>query len=280
MRIGYIHAMKGSLIAVLVFTGAAMLNPGAGDSPHIELLLTVSTFLFAILAGFYLSRINQRYDLVRGLLAEEDADWLTFYESSNFFEPKLREEVRELLDEYYIRTMDTDTMDYYKRTRVIFKKVHGALHRAKPVDFPVITYMVELLANIEKTRNQISVIAAEKLRKGQWLTLIILSLIILFCLFYLQKPFIYSHVITILLSTVLVMVLLVMRDLANFRLGGELVAIESGQEMFELINKNRYYHEKLLKDGSVSIPKHIKKYRVGTHTPGAKELVIRFVDVE
>lgn len=269
--------MKGTVVAFITLAAVALVVPGQGQSQHVQTLLTVSTFLFAILAGFYMTRLNQRYDLVRDLLAEEDADWLTFYESTGFFEPQLRDVVRPLIDEYYIRALDSSNIMYYKQTRRIFRSVHEALQRAKPSDFPVIAYMAELLANLEKTRNKIAVVATEHVRKSQWVMLTILAGIILFCLFYLQEYSIYSYVSTVLLGTVLVMILLVMRDLMHFRLGGELIAVESGEEMFDWIGTPRYYNKSQLKDGSVRLPPGLRRYRLGTHNPGEENLRIQVI---
>ena len=57
-------------------------------------------------------------------------------------------------------------------------------------------------------------------------------------------PALYSRVVTVLLSTVLVLVLLMLRDLQNLMHGGQNLLEESGQEVFEIIGKPRYYNKK------------------------------------
>jgi len=130
--------------------------------------------------------------------------------------------------------------------------------------------LLACLRDIEKNRNKSNVYLIEKMRIGQWLLLGVFVTIMLFCLFYLKTPLLYSQVVTILLSTGIIMVFLIMKDLYNLRLGGEVHMYESGQEVFEYIGKLRYYPLSDLKSKAVKVPKNIKKYKIGLHKPGEK----------
>jgi len=75
-------------------------------------------------------------------------------------------------------------------------------------------------------------------------------------------------------SSTIVLVLLTMRDLQNLMLGGRSLAIESGQQTFDLIGSLRYYNQHLSDLGISPIPKGLKKYRLGLHKPGEKPNVV------
>jgi hypothetical protein len=60
-------------------------------------------------------------------------------------------------------------------------------------------------------------------------------------------------------------------------LGGNQMAEESGQEVFEFMGKLRYYSKSSVDQGINKIPKNIKRYRLGLHKPGEKEN-IRIID--
>src|SRR3989344_3164975 len=111
----YIHATKGSFVAFSIFTIAAYFIPGAGSSSEVELILTISTFLFAIILGFYLSRLNTRYDKIRELIASEDSRWLTIYEQSAFMGHGFQDRVRDIIDKYYISDPILETMPHEGR---------------------------------------------------------------------------------------------------------------------------------------------------------------------
>ena len=61
----YIHASLGAGFFFIIFLILALIIPGKGSSRDVEIVLTISTFLFAILAGFFISRLGSRYDQMR-----------------------------------------------------------------------------------------------------------------------------------------------------------------------------------------------------------------------
>ena len=257
---------------MVLFAGAAYIIPSGGQSNEVQLILTVSTFLFAIIVGFYLSRLNGRYDKMRELIAAEDAGWLSAYEQSVFLGSDFQAKVGDVIDKYYISAYDFKLGTHKGYTEAYMQEIYKLMSEAKNVEgfkaenaFDHITAIME---DIEKQRNEVTVVTLEKLTKGQWGIIFILAGIILFGMFFLRGEAFYSGVIVVLLSTVLALILLVMRDLQNFFLGGTSVVEESGQQVFETIGKLRYYPDLYLRQHPVDLPPHVSKYRVGYHEAG------------
>ena len=276
----YIHATTGAAIALVVFVILTFVIPGAGPSNEVEIVLTVSTFLFAILAGFFISRLNSRHDEIRQIVGREDATMLSFYKTAETCNKKLAEELKGILDNYYVIIYDFKMSDYpYKQTSKYFIQLWDTVNKYhnKKKDESAYSQLLYLLAEIEEARNSAAVVVTERMTVGQWWALIVLAAVVLFSIFYLKSSAIYSHVITVLLSTVLVLVLLIMRDLENLFLGGQTVLEESGEEIFEFIGKRRYYQSALLKERYNTIPKDVKEYRLGLHKPGAKKFKIKVI---
>ncbi len=270
---GYVHAIKGSFLAFIVFILAVIYIPGNGPLEEVKIILTVSTFLFAIIAGFFIARLNSRYDKIKECVAEEDAYWLSFYYASKFFGKKFTDKIRDILDKYYMHAYDYD-YDYYKPTAKQYESMYDELGKVKYKKNSkadnVFSKMIDLLAKIETRRNKTAIIAVEKLIKSQWIVLFLLGTIIVFSLYYIKVPELYSQVVVVLLSTILVLILLIMRDLQNLRLMGQSPIGESGQEVLEEIGKLRYYNQIYLKNKLNMVPDFVKKYRLGTHKPGEK----------
>lgn len=278
----YIHAVKGSFIVCCIFILAVIFVPAHEHLQNIELILTVSTFLFAILSGFFISRLNSRYDKIISFFCDEDSYWLSFYRSSLVVGGKFVDKIRDEIDKYYITAFDSDIGNYYyKQTIVNLQNIYKEFYKLKLPNSSraesTFQNMLNYLMEIEKNRNQSSVLTRERLTAGYWLVLLLLASIIVFCMFFLDLPQPYSQILTVLLSTVLVLVLLLIRDLQNLKLGGYALSFESGQEVFECIGKLRYYPQFLIKEGIVDVPKNVKKYRVGLHKPGEKPK-IKIVD--
>jgi len=273
MKIKYIHAVKGSVIALFIFLIAVIVIPGHGPSREVEIIVTISTFLFAILAGFFISRLNSRYDRIREYIATEDALWLTLFQTSKLYGKEFNDKMRELIDKYYILAFDYSNYNehWYKPTACVFFNVYDLLNEygkyRKEASYQV---MLNHLEKIEQNRNKGAVLTAEKVTTGHWMILISLVVIIIYSVFYLKVPMFYSQVITVLLSTILVLVLLLIRDLQNLRLGGKALIVDSGQEIFEFIGRLRYYNVKFLRNKTHEVPEDVKEYRVGIHKPGIK----------
>jgi len=270
----YIDSIKGAAIALVFAIVAVIFIPVAEAGDDIITILTISTFLFAIIAGFFIARLNSRYDKMREFVADEDSYFLSLYKTSKFFGKKIEKKVTDHIDDYYVTVFDYD-LGTYKVSSKHFHAIYDELNKielSKKGQKAQQSFddMVGYLSKIEVSRNKASVIFSEKLSSGQWIILLTLVGIIIFSQFVLRVPELYSHIVTVLLTTVLILVLLMMRDLQKFRLGGELLLTESGQEIFDFMEKPRYYNQKYLKERTIKIPNYVKEYRLGTHKPGEK----------
>lgn len=278
----YINATKGAAISFVIFYVTAFLLPESKQNNGYELVLTISTFLFAIIAGFFISRLNSRFDVLRTLLGEQDGEFLALYKLAQLMSIRFAKRIKDLLDDFYITSYDFALSDYdktYKASEKYYFKLWDELKKMKKSEKiePYHTEVVELIIESEKRRNVSSAIAAERLTLGHWVILIVLGIVIVFCIFNLKTNEFYSKLLAVLLSTVLVLVLLLMRDLQNLIMGKMELLEESGQENLEFMGELRYYHHSRLKNGLAKIPAHIKRFRVGYHEPGADEYIIKII---
>lgn len=270
----YIDAIKGSLIALIIVTIAVIYVPTQESAENIQIILTMSTFLFAILAGFFISSFNSRFKAIKDYIAEEDAYWISLYRTSILLGKKFQGKIKKIIDNYYITVYDFQLGEYYKYNSKYLGEIHQELSKfkSKP-EGKFIGLMVMECYNIEKNRNKSSVLTSEKVTKGQWSILFILTGIIILSIFSLRTPLLYSQITTIMFSTALILVILILRDLQNGRVRGTSILTETGQEIFESIGNLRYYNQKQINSGYSRVPKSIKKYRLGIHKPGEKQII-------
>ncbi len=276
----YVSAIPGTFLALIIFIIAAVLFKGTGNLKDVELFLTVSTFLFAILSGFFISRLNSRYDRMREYIGSEDALWLSLYKTSQLYGKEFSEKIRELIDRYCIVSFDFYGIkeDSYRHSMKYFLGISDELIKMKKYrSEEAFGKMLDHISSIEEKRNNYSVLSLERMTKGQWYVLISLAAIIILNMFYIEPIGIYSQITVVLLSTTIILVLLIIRDLQNERMGGELLLSESGQKLFDVIGRPRYYNMHHIKNGSLKIPKDIKTYRLGLHKPG-EEFDIKVVE--
>lgn len=268
----YIDAITGSIISIFLFAPLAVYVQGIGPTPTIETILTVSSFLFAILAGFFISRLNARYNEIRELISNEDAYFFSLFKTAKIFGGKFAGKIADTIDKYYIISFESELDNYYKSTAPHLGNMYEILYEIKEKsDNSTYAIMLSILSSIETVRNKNSIIAKEKITVSQWMVLVCLTVIILFCLFYLNTNQIFFQFLVVIVSAMLILILLTIRDLQNLRLGGKIMSVlESGQEVLESMGKLRYYNQKLVDKGIMRIPKGVKKYRLGLHEPGKK----------
>jgi len=271
--------MPGAVVALVVFSALNLFIKEPISIPNGEVILTVATFLFAIIAGFYIARLGSRYDAIRSLVAQEDANFLALYQTSRAYGRKFSDSLRELIDRYYVMAYDSLLATYeYKRTApeflLMWKHVVG---NKATKDGNAGQVLLNQLTQIENSRNGAATIASERLHASQWSVLVMLTIIILIGLYGLDLSEPFVRAVVILLSTAIVLILLILRDLQNLMLGGTALLEESGQEVLESIGKPRYYNARFLKIGVSKIPGRVTEYRLGRHAPGAEKTDIVMV---
>lgn len=266
----YIHALRGGLIALIVFIILVFTVPGVGLSDEINMLLTASTFLFAILSGFLIARMNSRYDKIKENVSNEDSGYIQLYKLVEINNKNLLKKLIELIDRSYIMFYDFwITSEAYIKERDTTYKIYDLFRKSMGRSEEIYSEILVQLDEIEASSKMNQNLLEENVSKGQWVVLLSLVFVIIFCLFYMNTAIVY-HVTTVILSTTLVMILLLVRDLSNLMLGGQLLLIESGQEIFEHLGKPRYYNHVHIKSGMIKVPDYVKEYRLGLHKPGEK----------
>lgn len=269
----YINAMRGSLLALSVFILLVLFLPVQPAPDQVTVVLTVSTFLFAILAGLFITRLNSRYINLRDLVALEDASFLALYKTSTCINKQFSNKIRDIIDRYYIRALEIEFGFWYKQTAKQFLALYEEIGKLNIKNFRqqgALDEIFDLLTQLEEVRNKTVTVAQEKLTKGQWSVLIFLALIMIISIFSLKVNEFYSQLTTVLLSTIMALVLLIIRDLQKLRLFTSELLVESGEEVLEYIGKLRYYNQTHIKNGDIKIPEYVKKYRLGLHEPGEK----------
>ncbi|MBW3012575.1 hypothetical protein KY340_00040 [Candidatus Woesearchaeota archaeon] len=236
--------------------------------------------MFAILAGFIISRQDKRYDNLREALSHVDGLWMSLYNSLCVFGPKVKKDIANFIDERFMIAYDFEIWDYQQVTffRDTIKRLYAYVSKLKPKTLAqkqAVEETFDKLQDIEVLDQETGEIAKEKVLPGEWIVLYILTGIIIFCVFYIKEFVLHSIIFTILLSAAVVIVMLIIRDLTNLRLKGEYLGYESGEQVFDDIGKPRYYYYAALVRGYTKKPVG-KTFRIGFHEEGKKPFVLTF----
>jgi len=257
----------GIYVGIIMFLLAFVL-PGLGDSQTVQTILTVLGILFGIIVGFYITALYSRFERIRENVAIEVSSWARIYSFSKILgnyprNKKWFNELVELIDAYLIKWIDQE-WETYQETDPEFLKVNDHFLKLKEIktikESEAYANVLATLNGLSEAREKLIMLGKSKLKALEWSTVIILAFTLIFSLFFLKTPEVTSIVFTGLLSSVVVILLFVLRDLNDITSGEDMISFEPYEEVFDTIGKSRYYTKAAIKRGAVQ-PREGIKYR-------------------
>ncbi len=111
--------VKSIFTIAIVFTffiALLFIIPASFISGDVSNIITICTFILAILLGFFIAASLSNYLSLQTLAAEETANFIALYRTYQLLDPKLAEEVRAKIDEYIIYSFDFEFIEYMDNT--------------------------------------------------------------------------------------------------------------------------------------------------------------------
>jgi hypothetical protein len=181
--------MKYSVIAYLfasiifsVFFYAVSFRPEVGDD---KIFLTISTFFFAILAGFFIARQGDRYSAIRDKMTTLDGSMSFIYRSLGHFGPSAQKEGGKILKSYYSPILKNRSWNYsFTHKTTILTDLHALFEKlAKgknitPIQNGVINQAMVALRESQLARKNIVALKEEHVPLAQWILMSFLGLLL------------------------------------------------------------------------------------------------------
>lgn len=206
------------LLTFVIFLIVAIFYRGGGLNGNLEKVLSIASFLFAITLGFSIANRKQRLNSVRALLRKNDAIILSIYEASKIYGKEINKKVQTLIDNMLIRQIDYNLLDFDKTTPELIK-LFDYSYEFKPSNTDsegkktMMTGCKELLSNQKEVIYWIK----DRMMLFEWISMLILCAIIIVCVYSLNDGSVLLLVTTPLLSTAIVLLLYVLRDINSLR---------------------------------------------------------------
>jgi hypothetical protein len=234
----------------------------------LKTMLSIVTFLFGFFISISFSMILSRASSLRDSLAYETGKIVSLVKSSRFFGEIFYKKIVENVDGY---TMDT--LRSYGHYEVGRKFIYNIYDDLKNLTLTSETQKMHIssfwstLNDFEKVHEKIEALTAEKMLFAMRLANYVLAGLLISFLF-LNRGEIFTNVLFVILSTLIVFILLIIEDYENLRIGDYINNISNSEQIFDLIGKERYYPRSIL--GRVSLEKG-RRYRIGIYNSKAKE---------
>lgn len=260
-------------ITSVIFVGLLFLLPRGFISSDLgNVILTIGTFLFGIIAGFYIIVTSTDYNSIKSILAVETAVWISLYHNVFIYDQKLGGKLSLLIDELMRKAFDYEIIDYSRNTHLQFEKINNEV-RNLPVRNELSWLHQTIRGNINDitiARQQLTVLGAKTLSAFQWMVLFVLAIIPIASLYGLRTGELFFDVVTVTVSSVIVLILVLIRDLDLYIWNEKTFSFEIFQNVFRAIDQLPYYPSESVKKKRVHPTE--REYRIGILADSSKTL--------
>lgn len=251
-------------LSLLVFIGLLFVLPTAFISSELGgTTLTITTFLFGIIAGFFIYVTSTDYTNVRQILAAETSGWISLHRSVAMYDPAAARMLADRIDVYLRRTFDFEIIDYARSTIPEFESAAEIVRNLpyRPERSSIHQVIMGELDAITLARQQLIVLGTKALSAFSWAVLLALGILVVGSLYGLRTGEVFFDVVTVFVASAVVLLLLLIRDLDLYIWNERTFGFEVEANLFRSIGKLPYYPEESITKGRIHATE--PEFRVG-----------------
>lgn len=212
-----------------------------------SIILTTSTFLFSILAGFFISRQGNRYSEIRNLLTEFDGHATNVFRQLNHHSAKLQEEMRKhILKSYKAALLKQGWDFFFEHKSKLMVDMHNILvshigkKKLNDMEKISINKVLDSTKDMQILRKKLLVLQAERIPPVLWMLMSILSFVLIYCLANISS---YGDMSTSALKATFVFVILfvmfILKKFDRLDFFEEIIGEKSAMDVVEILKVKR-----------------------------------------
>lgn len=244
-----VKAVLTLLVAGSFFASYAF--PGIGPNATIENLITFIGILFGVMVGFFITDLYARFQAIRQNAAIDAGALHSYYSfsrvlSSNKKNKGLVKSMSEAIEKY-IRTFMPIPWEEYAKTERRYgdiTKIIEGIDVATMKENAAYTRMLAAHYDHATAREKLVMYGKGRLTRGEWVVVFSLAIVLLASLFYVKDTSMISVLFTGFLSSAILILIFVLKDLNNLNFGESAVSIEPYERVLDAIGRPRYYKRK------------------------------------
>jgi len=240
-------------------------------------LLTIVTFLFTIVVGFFIASATTNYLGLQSGITQEDAALIDIFNAGCYVQPSKRKNLAEAIDRYMIVCLEFDFSHYVMGTLHEFDQLIRVVNSIEPVSDTASSVIQNLhndLYAITQARHTALLASRRVVKSVHWFILALLTLLIFVLLFVLRGESVLSNLLIGALAIVTYLLLVLLYDIDSNVFLEDVKSFIDVEPVFQTIGKPVYYPGYALRDNNFK--PRFKKYRVGFHDSQGR-LKIRLV---
>lgn len=150
-----------------------------------KIFLTIATFLFAIFAGFFISRQGSRYSDIRGKIANFDGGMSSTYRSSGHLGEDIQNKMGEIIKSHYQAILENKMWDYhFMHKSVTITSIHQVLENViadkmlNSLKNAALIRIMNTLYDLQINRKNMVALYQERIPAFQWALIYFLAFIL------------------------------------------------------------------------------------------------------
>lgn len=236
------------LIVVFIFlTVVFFFTPITVEADSATIFLTVSTFIFAILTGFFISRQNNRYNSIRSIVATFDGNISAIYRSFETLSKKAQVKAGEIIKAHYNTILKTGKWDYHfiHKSTTITDLGNLLTETGGKKDYPSVqnetaSNMIASLDNLQVARKMMVSLQVERMPTGEWILVIFLALLLLVSLWLIPSGgLLIDSLMKGVFGALIVQVVILLRELDTLKLFELTLGESSAHDIIDIIDDKR-----------------------------------------
>ncbi len=245
MKLNVKHVL---IFLIIISFLAAYYIPGGEGEVIDESSIGFLGILFGIIVGFFIADLYSRYQGIRENSAIDSSSLSTFYFMASILgeNKKWLKKVEERINDYIKKFMPLP-WERYSETEKEFGEIGKSLKELKYTsnkENETYSNILSVYSQHSSAREKLVSYGKDKLSWGEWLVVLFLGALLLWSLFYIKGPSTVSIIFTGAVTSAILLLLFVIKDLNNLNFGESAVSIEPYERVLDAIGKPRYFKKK------------------------------------
>lgn len=239
---GWSYYIKDILIAVGIFIGIFIL-PLFEIGENLSSLVSATSTVFAIVAGFFIADAMSNYLRLQTLIAEENAALMSLANDVKKVDAKGAIAVHQAIDDYMIAQLSSDTLRNVFLTEKEVDNIKASIDalRVEQEDSEFFDHVLSMSEIIYTCRQENALASKNNLTIGHWLTLSILALLVAISVLAMRDGTFIMNSVTALMIVGVYAVLAILREMDNNHLLEIKLSYENPREVFHALQRPPFY---------------------------------------
>lgn len=251
------------IISVIFFAVITIYLPRySGATELLSLALSVTSVLFGLLIGFFITQMWNKFSSIRRESAILRSSLLGMISNMRRLEgnEEVKEKFFDRMERFLIAfiMISWDSVEeedrYFDRVTETISEVEILNERDKVI----FTQLLDAESSASEARSELTTLGKESLMRLEWAVLMSLSSIIIVSVLLLRDGSTFFRAVATVLPSLMVLTMLILDDLDNLRWGSDVISFEPAEAALKELNKEKFYEKRFVKEEWVKEPENYR----------------------